>query len=193
VASDTLRRPLRRAAGDCAITPAVSVPAVGVPAPAATSGRAGVVIEVVHLRADMSGRWHYRRTAEDLPAWTEPDRAARSLAGLDDISAPNAVLHSTSWRYDPAGHVVLTYAVLPDLDPEAAAKPLPSMEIARGQHHAHPAPVAAGPDHVAAHAIRHLAWLASTDPIVTAALGGDGSVLREALAAVCPDPAGQLV
>lgn len=192
MASDTMRRPFQRVAGDCATAPAEAVPTAVVPAPAAHT-RAGVVIEVVYLRADMDGRWHYRRGAQDLPARTEPDRAARSLAGLDDTAAaPTSVLHSTSWRYDPAGHVILTYAVLPDPDPSAAANPLPSMEIARGEHHAHPTPAALGPDHVAAHAIRHLAWLSSTDPVVAAALGEDGG-LRDALAAARPDPAGQLV
>ena len=101
------------------------------------------------------------------------------------------MLHSTSWRYDQSGHVILTYAVLPDPDPTAPVKPLPSLGLARGHHHAYPTPATIGPDHVAAHAIRHLAWLAGTDPIVAAALGGDEN-LCTALANVRPDPAGQL-
>lgn len=188
---DTLRKPGQGVAeGDG--SPSAGTSSVCIPGPAGPTGHSGVVIEIMYLRVDESGRWHYRCAAEQLPMRTDPERAARHLTGLDDADgSTTAVLHSTSWRYDPAGHVVLTYAVLPDPDPTAPVKSLPGLAIARGHHHTRPAPAAIGPENVAAHAIRHLAWLAGTDPVVAAALGEDGTI-RRALADVCPDPAGQL-
>lgn len=99
----------------------------------------------------------------------EPDDVARALAGLAAEGAPaepGRTLHSTSWRYDD-GAVVLTYAVFPDPGAHAGWEPL-------GEHLAVCAgPVSPGPPHVdgsqvAAHAARHLAYLAAgRDPHLT--------------------------
>lgn len=141
-----------------------------------------VMVEVVHLRTDADRRWHYRHSAGPLSAHAAPDDAARRLAGLDNAANPATVLHSTSWRYDPGGHVVLTYAVLPDPDPTAPATLLDSNEIARGSHPGRPAPDHIVGANVVAHAIRHLAQLVDTDPVVAAALRRD-HVVAASLAA----------
>jgi hypothetical protein len=153
--------------------------------------RSPVVVEVVYLRADRAGGWRYRQETGPLPERTDPQQAARRIAGLDDPGRAQSVLHSTSWRYHEAGHIVLTYALVPDPDPGAPSAALVSLDIARGSHRGHPAPAIIDPVHVAAHAVRHLALLAETDPVVAAAIGE-----HESLAAALADhehgPAGQL-
>lgn len=152
--------------------------------PAARSS--DVVVEVVFLRY-CSGRWHYRPASCPLPARTDPEQTARALAGLGPVADPSTVLHSTSWRYRAAGHVVLTYAVLPDPDPHAPAHLLQDFDIARGTRADQPSPADIQPHHVAAHAIRHLAMLRDTDPAVAAARG-----IECALAKAAPAPGGRL-
>lgn len=124
-----------------------------------------VYVEVLTLRADLDGRWSYRR-ATAVPARGEsPDEAARRTAG-----AVPGVMHSTSWRYRPEGRVVLTYAVCPDPEPGLPATPLRTLEIARGPAPDSPTPERIEVDHVAAHAVQHLAFLMTTDQVVREAL-----------------------
>jgi hypothetical protein len=139
----------------------------------AATGLCSVMIEVMHLRIDASGGWHYRQVSSPLPAGINPDDAARSIAGLGELDGPARVVHSTSWRYHPDGHLVLTYAVLPDPDPAAQATALEDLEIARGAQPGRPAPDHLSAENVAAHALRHLALLAETDPVIATAINGD--------------------
>ena len=95
------------------------------------------------------------------------------------------VLHSTSWRHD-GDHVVLTYLAVVDapaeLNPNLAAEPVSRVELARGDRTAAPAAIATA--QVLEHALRHLAWLITDDPAVSAALPD----WREPLAAYVPEP-----
>ncbi|WP_144070092.1 hypothetical protein [Nonomuraea indica] len=128
-----------------------------------------VSVETLMLRADADGRWAYRRAVTVPGSGESPDAAARRAAGVraDD---PGTVVHSSSWRYLPEGEVVLTYAVCPDPEPWRPATELPVLEIARGPAPAAPAPERAETAHVAAHAVRHLAFLMAGDPVVREAL-----------------------
>ncbi|NUW34123.1 hypothetical protein HTZ77_22185 [Nonomuraea sp. SMC257] len=131
-----------------------------------------VSVETLMLRADADGRWAYRR-ASTVPAPGEtPDEAARRISGVAARDR-GTVVHSTSWRYLPEGEVVLTYAVCPDPAPWLpAAEPAGAAEagIARGAAPAMPSPERVEVAHVAAHAVRHLAFLLDNDPVVRAAL-----------------------
>lgn len=144
-----------------------------------------VSVEVIVLRATAAGL-AYRRRVAPLEPDADPDRAATVLVGGEP-----AVLHSTSWRRDPAGCLLLTYAALPDPRPEHAAVPLVDTVIAVGQDPRRPSPAVVGVDQVAAHAVRHLELLRRTDPVVAAALGAHPA-LEVAVAAAEPAPAGQL-
>lgn len=95
-----------------------------------------------------------------------PDELALRLAG-PDARKPGAVLHSTSWRAVHGG-VVLTYALFPSWA-EGCSAVLPH-HVVTGPDAVHPAPAQVEPGHLAAHAVRHLADLASgRDPHITRA------------------------
>lgn len=149
-----------------------------------------IAVEVVVLRAGSAagaGGLAYRRQVAALAPGGDPDRAAAARVGGDI-----AVLHSTSWRRDPAWGLLLTYVALPD--PRAAdtpAVPLAPVGIAVGPDPLRPTPAAVTADQVAAHAVRHLALLRHTDPVVAAALGAHPA-LAAAIAAADPAPAGRI-
>ncbi|MCG5219426.1 hypothetical protein [Streptosporangium sp. KLBMP 9127] len=126
-----------------------------------------VTVEALVLRADHGGGWAYRRLVTTPQRGESPDEAARRLSG---VAGSSNVVHSTSWRYRPEGQVVLTYAICPDPAPELPATGLPRLDIARGSSASAPSPEDLGVPNVVAHAIRHLAFLMDTDPIVREAL-----------------------
>jgi len=134
-------------------------------------GARSVLVEVVLLRA--SPRLAYRVLVGHPSAAETPDAAALRVAGLPAHAwrRPDLVVHSTSWRYDTAGRVVLTYVVLPDPDVAGPATELASPRIARGVASGRPTPARVGVDEVVAHAVRHLAFLLPTDPQVRRAVG----------------------
>ncbi|GII91200.1 hypothetical protein [Sinosporangium siamense] len=141
------------------------------------------------LRADAMGIWSYRRLHTVPGAGESPSAAARRLTGG---AGPDAVVHSTSWRYLPEGQVVLTFAVCPDPRPELPATRLTTPALARGAQPCDPAPADLRWDHVATHAIRHLAFLQATDDVVRAALARE-PLVAAALARASHAPAGEIV
>jgi hypothetical protein len=120
-----------------------------------------VEVETV-LLCVRDGVLHYRTAREPMPACAHPDDVARQLSGLTACTL-GGLLHSTSWRVDGTA-VVLTYVALPDPRPdaEAVAVPLDGMVVGAGP--LLPSPVTVDVGAVAAHACRHLALLAATDP-----------------------------
>jgi len=110
----------------------------------------------------------YRIATGHLGNHEHPDALARTLAGLHEAARPGALLHSTSWRYGPAG-VILTYAALPDPDPLDAALLRDAVAVAATDDPLAPCLHRVPPEQVVAHACRHLAWLRQTDPVVAAA------------------------
>src|SRR6266496_2556195 len=124
-----------------------------------------VHVEVILLRTDEDGRLWFRVLRGSLDS-DHPDACARRLAALPD-GGP-ALLHSTSWRYDPCGGVVLTYVAAPESRPELTARPLAEAMIAASAGPGEPTPPRVGLRNVAAHGVRHLALLLRTDPVVRA-------------------------
>ena len=123
----------------------------------------GTVVEVVLLSAT-SGGLRYRMRTATLAGRRHPDDVARDLAGLAD--EPAGLLHSTSWRFH-RNRVVLTYAALPDPDPDPhRAAPVPAGGCAPSDDPLAPAPGRVTAGDVAVHACRHLAYLRHTDPLV---------------------------
>ncbi|MET8142578.1 hypothetical protein ABZU32_19910 [Sphaerisporangium sp. NPDC005288] len=130
---------------------------------------ATVMVETLALRADSSGGWSYRRLVTTPLPGENPDQAARRAAGVS-AEQVSVTVHSTSWRYEPSGEVVLTYAVCPDPWTHLPAVRLPYMRVARGGAPATPTPDDMTVANVVAHGIRHLAYLKVTDPVVRATL-----------------------
>ncbi|MCZ4102213.1 MULTISPECIES: hypothetical protein [Streptomyces] len=150
-----------------------------------------VLVEALLLRYDAVTGFAYRRLLTALGRSSAPDRAARRLAGLPD-DGDHHLVHSTSWRADDEGAIVLTYVVHPDPDPDRPARPLADPHtIARSNRTGHPAPPDLTVDHVASHAVRHLALLESTDPVVAAFLAARPQA-QDALSRVSALLAGQL-
>lgn len=147
-----------------------------------------VAVEVLALRVGRSGL-SYRRRIVALRPEQAPDRAAAGLLG----GAPRGgVLHSTSWRRDPAWGLVLTYVALPDERTDnTPTVPLDDLGIAVGLTAVSPSPSSVSVDQVAAHAVRHLALLRHTDAAVAGALARHPG-LDAAIAAADPLPAAQL-
>jgi hypothetical protein len=101
----------------------------------------------------------------------------------DNIGAPRLV-HSTSWRHD-ADTVVLSFVVVIDggLVGLMESSPIGRADLARSE--ATVAPRAIASDQVIEHGLRHLAWLAVDDPVVSVELSGRW---RTVLAGYIPEP-----
>ncbi len=127
---------------------------------------AGVEVEVVLIRLQ-AGVLHHRFTRRALTAGERPDDAALDLARAGD-----GVCHSTSWRYQD-GRVVLTYAVVPDPQPSRPAVALTAPSVMCSGDPLRPTPADVHDHHVAAHAVRHLAYLADTDPAIADVAAAD--------------------
>lgn len=150
-----------------------------------------VMIETLILRHDPTDGFAYRRRITPLERHANPDHTARHLAHLREDDHRHLV-HSTSWRATEDGHIVLTYLIHPDPDPTRPAHSLANPnDIARSTRPAHPTPSAVTLTHVAAHAVRHLAFLGRTDPAVAAHLDGRPHT-QQALSSVAPVLAGRL-
>jgi len=152
-----------------------------------------VLVEVYLLRCRPDGLLAYRRAAGHLEPGETPDAAAERVgvnpAGQHDEHV--VAVHSTSWRHLDDGTIVLTYAVVPDPEPTSPAIAIRSHEVARSADPRRPSPPQVRHAQVAAHAARHLALIADTDPLVREVLDRSPELGR-ALAALGRVPAGQL-
>lgn len=152
-----------------------------------------MLVEVYLLRCRPDGLLAYRRATALLGPGETPDAAA-GRAGTDPGSRHAgrvAVLHSTSWRHLDDGTIVLTYATLPDPEPGKHAIPIRDFTAAGSGDPRRPSPPDVRHEQVAAHAARHLALVADTDPLIRLALDRFPDLAR-ALAPLAPVPAGQL-
>lgn len=135
-------------------------------------GSTVVTVEVILFRLLPDGGLGHRVLTGDWTSGSGPDRAALEIVGIAgpaDGAARGRVSHSTSWRFSPPGQVVLTYAVLPDPDPSGPAEPFADPGVLSSGDPLLPTPAGMHTHHVVAHAVRHLAGLARTDPAVRAA------------------------
>jgi hypothetical protein len=101
----------------------------------------------------------------------------------DQLGEPTLV-HSTSWRRDREA-VVLSFVVVigADLVAGMESRPVERVELARSEATAAPRAIAHG--QVLEHALRHLAWLSTDDPVVAAILSPDW---KAALSRYTPEP-----
>jgi hypothetical protein len=119
-----------------------------------------------------------------------PDRRARALAA-DDPGAI-ALIHSTSWRWETGGRIVLTYlAWMKDGRVGPEGRSLPLLPPPGTTDPLHPRPAEIRELDPLAHGLRHLAFLlrSSGDGALAGALGPDAVA---ALRPFEPDVAGEL-
>lgn len=122
-----------------------------------------VYVEVIAFRQEEKLKW--RRVHGILKKTEKPDEAALRLLGLRQ-EAFDGMCHSTSWRYETDNRIVLTYAVVPDPDLGAEAAVLSGDVIPASIDPLRPAPPNLRPDHIAVHAVHHLAELSRRDVTV---------------------------
>jgi hypothetical protein len=109
----------------------------------------------------------YTRLQGRLEGGLNPDDRARGLASqtTDELR----LIHSTSWRWEPDGRIVLTYlAWAGDGGLKGGARPLPAIAPPGPTDPLHPRPAEIAELDPLAHGLRHLAFLLRT--------GTDGSV-----------------
>ena len=101
-----------------------------------------------------------------------------------DVIGDPLLVHSTSWRRDRDA-VILSFVVVIDgaLVGSMASLPIGRSELARGDAAAAPREIAT--TQVVEHGLRHMAWLASDDPVVAAELP---DAWRSLLADYVPEP-----
>lgn len=134
---------------------------------------------LVRYAPDGSDSWQVR-----LDPAMHPGEVA--ITELDSLECAPTVIHSTSWRLNDA-QLVLTYAavVSSPISPTSGFRSIAveSQDLAIGT--ATGAPEAIDVEEVAAHALRHLAWLSQRDEPIGNALG---EAWKAALAAYEPEP-----
>lgn len=153
-------------------------------APGSDDGTVPVAVEVVALRC-ADGALAYRVVRTLLPRGEHPDAIARGLVGFE-AGEPSGVLHSTSWRCED-GIVVLTYVACPDRSAAPADALVPPL-LAQGTP-TQPAPPELDMPQVAAHAVRHLAFLAERGEFVECVRAE--RTLWDAIRGLDPSPAGE--
>jgi hypothetical protein len=152
--------------------------------------RVAVEVFTVAIADDAQPELAFSRVEGPLERGLNPDERARELASR--VAPELRLIHSTSWRWEPDGRIVLTYLAwaadgglgpgsrrLPDLVPPGPTDPL------------HPRPAEIAELDPLAHGLRHLAFLIRTDSegTVAEALGPSACAI---LLALEPGIAGQL-
>ncbi len=132
---------------------------------------ANVVVEVIGIRPLPDGALGYRVVHALWEPGTTPDRLALDAIGIAETPGPWTVSHSTSWRFEEPDVVYLTYAVMPDLVMSADVTILERTGVVSSGDPMLPTPPELHEHHIAAHAVRHLAYLVETDPAVRDAAG----------------------
>ncbi|HEY7013244.1 MAG TPA: hypothetical protein VH480_10835 [Streptosporangiaceae bacterium] len=151
-----------------------------------------MVVEVYLLRCHPGGLLAYRCVTGQLGVSETPDEAAERIGRIAaDGPGPAVAVHSTSWRHLGDGSIVLAYAVAPDPVPDASAVPIRSFEVPHGPRASRPSPPRLQHEQVAAHAARHLALVADTNPHVSRVFAAYPELARS-LGALPRAPAGQL-
>ncbi len=99
----------------------------------------------------------------------DPDDVVRSIVsptgdGCLELPYKGCFIHSTSWRYEHDGRIVITYLVFSDrlifIDDTGATLMLKDVEAPRNIDPARPRPGKIREEQIVAHGIRHLGFLA---------------------------------
>ena len=164
-------------------------PALATEAPPVPVTRVAVEVFGVGLGGSGDGLAFNRREGP-LEKGENPDPRARQLA--EEGGQQIALIHSTSWRWEPDGRIVLTYVAWVEegtLGP--AARSLPKLAAPGPVDPLHPRPAEIRELDPLAHGLRHLAFLLRTsrDGAMARALGPPAVTALQRLE---PDVAGEL-
>jgi hypothetical protein len=165
------------------------LPVVGADEAPAPATRVAVEVFGVGLGGSGDGLAFTRREGP-LEHGENPDPRARKL--VEEGAQQIALFHSTSWRWEPDGRIVLTYvAWVKDGTLGRAARPLPKLAAPGPVDPLRPRPAEIRELDPLAHGLRHLAFLLRTsrDGAMARALGPSAVAALERLE---PDVAGEL-
>jgi hypothetical protein len=149
-----------------------------------------VVVEVFGVGLGGNGRLAFNRREGPLENGGNPDPRARQLAA--ESGQQIALIHSTSWRWEPDGRIVLTYvAWVKEGTLGGAARSLPKLAAPGPVDPLRPRPAEIRELDPLAHGLRHLAFLLRTsrDGAMARALGPAAVAAIQKLE---PDVAGEL-
>ena len=152
--------------------------------------RVGVEVFAVALAVGTGETLAFARGVGELAGGTNPDDRAREIAS--SLAGGIALIHSTSWRWEPEGRIVLTYlAWAKEGSLGAGARPLPRLAPPMPTDPLHPRPAEIRELDPLSHGLRHLAFLLRTsrNGAVATAIGPRSAA---ALAKLEPDVAGEL-
>jgi hypothetical protein len=136
----------------------------------------------------------YRRSLLDATGLArDPDELVAEHLACPGAEAPEpALVHSTSWRYEPDGSLVLTYLALvccaAGAENWSSCKDLGVVELPPSQAPQRPRPAEIRQEHVLSHGLRHLAFLEQERGSVGFCLGAAAGVLL----GLPPAPAGKI-
>jgi hypothetical protein len=168
---------------------------LGCKAPETTAPRtASVSLEVFAVASAAEGETiRYVRRSTSLSTRTrDPDAVARDMVG--GIATP-AILHSTSWRWEKEGTIVLTYLAYCENGEFHGAEPVQvrwdRLAPPAATDPQHPRPAEIREEDVLAHGLRHLSFLIryARDARLAAALSPRSLTF---FAAICGQLAGRL-
>jgi hypothetical protein len=164
-------------------------PALAPEAPPVPVTRVAVEVFGVGLAGGGDGLAFTRREGP-LEKGENPDPRARQL--VEEGAQQIALIHSTSWRWEPDGRIVLTYvAWVKEGTLGRSARPLPRLSAPGPVDPLRPRPAEIGELDPLAHGLRHLAFLLRTsrDGAMARALGPPAVAAIQKLE---PDVAGEL-
>jgi hypothetical protein len=99
------------------------------------------------------------------------------------IASPNDLLiHSTSWRFEQPGKMIVTYLVYSEelsfASHETGLLPLESLQVKGNDDPKVPRPLVLEEHHIVSHAFRHLSFLVKNDPVIRQVLSGNCTTLQ---------------
>ena len=102
------------------------------------------------------------------------------IPGISDIS--ELLIHSTSWRYENSGRLVLTYLVYSEKLNVTQANieiiPLENLKVALSGNSKTPRPVIIEEKDIISHGFRHLGFLVKNDPVIRQAFSANLTSLK---------------
>lgn len=141
------------------------------------------LVELWPLAADDTAIWlisgDHPWVSWQIPADGEPHFTAEQLASSEENGIEFGLLHSTSWRVDGHGHILLTYVGIVPTSREYVRTRWPgalpvspdlAQEVGRPLTHAANEPPTPRDIDVLMHALRHLRFLKETDESARSAM-----------------------
>ena len=152
-----------------------------------------VHLEIFQVALDGRRISYHRDQIENCRYGRDPDSVILShLAATGHAGEPRFV-HSTSWRYEVDGSLVLTYLALVDagVAEEAGLRPLgePTTSLPVSGSPVRPRPREIREEQVIAHGLRHLAFLEREGQVITDQVGPQAGAWLQGLT---PAPAGRI-